>query len=141
MPHKVYDTPLAGKLGIRPGHRVCFLNAPDGFAAGLELPPGVDVVAPGEAPLDVVLLFTTELAALQAGFGSLAERLAPDGGLWVAYPKRAARVPTDLSFDAVQRLGLAAGLVDNKSCSVDAVYTALRFVYRRRDRPARAGPS
>lgn len=65
------------------------------------------------------------------------EALDTDGGLWVAWPKKASKVPTDLDFDVVQRLGLASGLVDNKICAIDEVWTGLRFVVRLADRPAR----
>jgi hypothetical protein len=61
--------------------------------------------------------------------------LAPAGGLWIGWPKRASGVATDLSDDVVRGLGLASGLVDNKVCAIDETYSGLRFVYRLRDRP------
>jgi hypothetical protein len=142
-PHAERDysaTPLPRKLGIRPGAVVALLDAPAGFQAQLApLPDGVTVRRRAQGRLDVVVLFATDRARLAARFAPAAAALAPDGGLWVAWPKKAAKVPTDLDFDAVQGHGLAAGLVDNKSCSIDATWTALRFVVRRADRPARAG--
>jgi hypothetical protein len=86
---------------------------------------------PGAAPL---VLFTTSRATLEQRFEALKATLDPADGLWVAWPKRAARIETDLSFDAVQQLGLVAGLVYNKSCAIDERWQALRFVYRREDR-------
>ncbi len=86
---------------------------------------------PGAAPL---VLFTTSRATLEQRFEALKATLDPADGLWVAWPKRAAKIETDLSFDAVQRIGLDAGLVDNKSCAIDERWQALRFVYRREDR-------
>jgi len=83
----------------------------------------------------VVVFFTTERADLERRFHALRDTLSPADGLWVAWPKKAARVDTDLDFDAVQRIGLGAGLVDNKSASIDETWQALRFVYRREDRP------
>jgi len=80
--------------------------------------------------------FATKRGALTRAFAPLARRLAPAGGLWVAWPKKSSDVRTDLSFEAVQEIGLAAGLVDNKSCSIDETWQALRFVYRLEDRPA-----
>ena len=82
----------------------------------------------------VVVLFTTSLADLERRFPALKETLDPADGLWVAWPKKAARIETDLDFAAVQRIGLEHGLVDNKSCAIDGRWQALRFVYRLRDR-------
>ncbi len=130
-------TPLPRKLAIREGSRVAVLGAPEGFVPrGLgPLPSGVDVRTRARGPLDVILLFVRRRAELERRFAALARALDPTGGLWIAYPKKASGVPTDLTFETVQRAGLKAGLVDNKSCAVDDVWTALRFVYRLRDRP------
>jgi hypothetical protein len=83
----------------------------------------------------VVVYFTTGRAELESRFEALKQTLAPADGLWIAWPKKTAKVETDLSFEAVQAIGLAAGLVDNKSCSIDERWQALRFVYRLEDRP------
>jgi hypothetical protein len=125
-------TPLPKKLGITGSSRVALVGAPKGFGATV----GVERNARG--PADVIVLFTTERTELTRRFGALAERLESAGGLWVAWPKKSAKVPTDLSFEEVQRIGLEAGLVDNKSCAIDETWQALRFVIRREDRPARA---
>jgi hypothetical protein len=128
-------TPLLAKLGIKPGFRVGFVAAPEGFVQALGLPASVVVVrGPRARPLDVVLLFTPSLARLEAGFSRYARRLVPAGMLWVAWPKKASGVPTDLSEDRVRAIGLAAGLVDVKVCAVDSVWSALKFVRRLRDR-------
>jgi hypothetical protein len=87
---------------------------------------------PGAA---VTVFFTTSRMELEARFGALKETLAPVDGLWIAWPKKASRIETDLDFDFVQRVGLDAGLVDNKSCAIDEDWQALRFVYRVADRP------
>ena len=84
---------------------------------------------------EVVVLFTTSRAELERRFEALKATLAPADGLWVAWPKRSSALATDLTFDAVQDVGLAAGLVDNKSCAIDDDWQALRFVYRLADRP------
>lgn len=130
-------TPLPRKLGIREGSRLMVLGAPEGFSLG-QLPPGVRVArsARGE-PLDVILLFVTRRVELDRRFAGLAAALDPAGRLWVVWPKKASDVPTDLTFEAVQRTGLEAGLVDNKSAAVDADLQGLQFVYRLKDRPAR----
>jgi hypothetical protein len=86
---------------------------------------------PGTSP---VVLFTTTRAELERRFGPLRDTLDPHDGLWIAWPKKASRIETDLDFAAVQEVGLAAGLVDNKSCAVDERWQALRFVRRLRDR-------
>jgi 4-diphosphocytidyl-2C-methyl-D-erythritol kinase len=83
---------------------------------------------------DVLVYFTTSRAQLARRFGELKETLAPADGLWIAYPKKSSSIETDLTFDAVQQIGLAAGLVDNKSIAFDDEWSAVRFVYRRRDR-------
>ena len=130
-------TPLAKKLGLKPGHLVALINAPDGFADTLApLPDGVEIVRSnrGKRPLNVAVLFTPDAAALQRGFAPLAARLDPAGGLWVAWPKKASGVPTDLSEAAVRGFGLTCGLVDNKVCAIDETWSGLRFVRRLKDR-------
>lgn len=82
----------------------------------------------------VVVFFTTSRDELQRRFDGLKATLAPADGLWVAWPKKAAKIETDLDFDSVQRIGLDAGLVDNKSAAIDERWQALRFVYRLEDR-------
>ncbi len=82
----------------------------------------------------VVVYFTTSRADLESRFGRLKAALAPADGLWIAWPKKASKLETDLDFDAVQHVGLGAGLVDNKSCAIDEHWQALRFVYRLEDR-------
>ena len=85
--------------------------------------------------LAVTVLFTTSRDDLAARFRELVATLAPADGLWVAWPKKASGIAGDLTFEAVQEIGLANGLVDNKSCSIDDDWQALRFVYRLADRP------
>jgi hypothetical protein len=87
---------------------------------------------PGAA---VTVFFTASREELEARFGALKETLAPADGLWIAWPKKASRIETDLDFDVVQQIGLDAGLVDNKSCAIDEDWQAVRFVYRLTDRP------
>jgi hypothetical protein len=83
---------------------------------------------------EVLVLFTTRRDELERRFAALKATLAPADGLWVAWPKKASKLDTDLDFDTVQRIGLAHGLVDNKSAAIDERWQALRFVYRLRDR-------
>jgi hypothetical protein len=135
--HRDYSaTPLARKLGIREGSRVLVVGAPGGFSLG-PVPGGVSFVRSARGPLDVVLLFTTTLADLRRRFPAAVRALDPAGRLWVAWPKKAAEVDTDLTFEIVQRMGMDAELVDNKSASVDDVYQGLQFVIRLKDRAKR----
>jgi len=129
-------TPLAAKLGIREGSRVALLGAPDGFDAHLQPLPGAVRVLRRLAPsLDVALLFVTTRADLERRFPAAARSITPAGGLWVAWPKRASRVPTDVTEDVLRQVGLPCGLVDNKVCAVTEVWSGLRFVWRRENRP------
>jgi hypothetical protein len=128
-------TPLPKKLGIKAGSHVLLVNAPATFLDELvPLPDGVLFVDDEPSAVDVIMLFVDREIELQDRFSILARRLVPAGGLWVAYPKKASKVPTDLVFENVQRIGLDAGLVDNKVCAIDAVWTGLRFVIRVKDR-------
>ncbi len=133
--HKGYSgTPLPRKLGIGEGSRVLLVAAPPGFWLGT-LPAGAELAKKARGPLDVVVLFTTRRADLERRFAKLAPALAASGRLWIAWPKKAARVESDLTFEVVQRVGLDAGLVDNKSASIDETFQGLQFVYRLKDRP------
>jgi hypothetical protein len=101
------------------------------------VPAGVELLTRARADLDVAVLFVTREVELRRRFPGLAAKLEPAGRLWVAWPKRASKAETDLSFERVQGLGLDAGLVDNKSASVTEVFQGLQFVVRLRDRPGR----
>ena len=131
-------TPLPKKLGIGEGARLALVRAPDGFAAFLAplLPNGVRVRSRLSGTLDVVLFFVTRRSELERRFAGMARALEPAGGLWIAWPKKTAGVATDLSENVVREIGLGNGLVDNKVCAVDDVWSGLRFVYRLADRPA-----
>ena len=85
----------------------------------------------------VIVFFTTGRADLERRLTALKDTLDPADGLWIAWPKKASKIETDLDFDAVQRIGLDAGLVDNKSAAIDESWQAVRFVYRLEDRPRR----
>jgi hypothetical protein len=85
--------------------------------------------------VEVLVFFTTSRTELEGRFSALKETLAPADGLWVAWPKKASKLETDLDFPTVQEIGLGAGLVDNKSAAIDGDWQAVRFVYRKEDRP------
>jgi hypothetical protein len=129
-------TPLARKLGIKPEARLALIGAPDGFHDTLgELPPGVAVRRSLRGGFDLAVAFFVARRPLQRRLPGLKAALDPSGGLWVAWPKRASGVDTDLTETVVRELGLAAGLVDHKVCAIDQVWSGLRFVYRLADRP------
>ena len=137
--HKDYSgVPLWRKLGIGEGARVRVVGAPKGFPDELgrlaPVPDGVSFLERSGAALDVAIVFATRRAELTRRFAELARSLSPAGRLWVAWPKKAAKIASDLDFDEVQGIGLAAGLVDNKSASITETFQGLQFVYRVRDR-------
>jgi hypothetical protein len=137
--HKDYSgTPLWKKLGIAPGARVRVLDPPpdlDGALTALApLPDGVSFLSRTTGDLDVALAFVTSPSALRRRFPPLARSIAPDGRLWIAWPKKAARIASDVDFALVQATGLDAGLVDNKSVSITDVFQGLQFVRRTKDR-------
>jgi hypothetical protein len=135
MAKKDYSgTPLARKLGIKEGAQVALVGSPPGFREVLTLPGGIHVHSRPRGQLDIVVFFTTQRSELARRFGGLADKLTEAGGLWIAWPKKASAHETNLDFDTVQRRGLAEGLVDNKSCSIDRDWQALRFVRRREAR-------
>ena len=128
-------TPLPKKLGIKEQSRIAFVNAPKDFQSYLgPLPPSVEVVKRITKPLDIVMLFVTSERALAKDFAKLAEKLATNGMIWIAWPKKSSGVATDLSFERVQRIGLDAGLVDVKICAIDETWSGLKFVIRLKDR-------
>lgn len=128
-------TPLAKKLGIVAGTRFAVLHAPDGFTELLgELPPDAEwrrQVRPG---LDVVIAFHTEQAALVGEWPKLTAAVAPSGTAWVAWPKRASKLPTDITENVLRELLLPTGWVDTKVCAIDERWSGLRFSLRREPR-------
>ncbi len=128
-------TPLVRKLGIGPGARVGVRRAPERFAALLQpWPDGATVGSPAGGPLDVIVLFTDRADELAREFGLAARAITMNGALWIAWPKKASKVPTDLTEDRVRDIGLGHGLVDVKVCAVTDVWSGLKFVRRLADR-------
>jgi hypothetical protein len=127
-------TPLARKLGIASGHVVAALDAPDGFEELLEpLPYDVELLdsLDGGGPFDVVICFTTLRAELERAVEQVRPVLTKAGGLWIAYPKRASGLATEVGDGVVRDVALPTGLVDNKVCAIDETWTGLRLVIRR----------
>ena len=137
MPAGYSGTPLIQKLGIRPGMRICILKAPQGYEKTLRaLPNSIKnfVGLNADHSLDFIHFFTTELADLGKIFPKLKTALAYNGTLWISWPKKASKVLTTLNENVVRDLGLSTGLVDVKVAAIDEIWSALKFVYRVKDR-------
>src|SRR3954471_4604839 len=131
-------TPLPKKLGFKPGMRAAFVGAPPEFDIALgELPDGVDVARRLGGARDLVVVFVTRRAELERRLDALRRAIAPDGMVWVAWPKRASGVETDMTEDVVRDVALPTGLVDVKVCAIDATWSGLKLVIRKELRAAR----
>jgi hypothetical protein len=136
MPAGYSPRALADKLGIKPGSSLLLVRPPQGYATTLgALPPGVRLEAGLRAGLDLVHAFVLRRAELVRGIGAWRQAIFPAGSLWVSWPKRAAKVPTDVTEDVVREVALASGLVDVKVCAVDSVWSGLKLVVPVKDRP------
>ncbi len=128
-------TPLAQKLGLKDGHIVTIVNEPPSFRALLEV--GNDEVVFKQSlrsPLDIVIVFVTEEAEMRTRRDLMAKAIFPDGAIWVAWPKKASKVSTDITEDTVRDVFLPHGLVDNKVCAIDETWSGLRVVWRKERR-------
>jgi hypothetical protein len=135
--HGYSGTPLPKKLGIKPGHRVLLDGAPQGFEATLLVPLPDDVVLArraGRTPYDVIVAFRRDAGSYTRHLARDRDRIPRDGALWIAWPKKASGIVTDLTDDVVRREALAAGLVDVKVCAIDSTWSGLKLVYRLADR-------
>jgi hypothetical protein len=128
-------TPLARKLGIGEDDEIVVVGAPNGFADRLALEVGDEAVIHSgltdAALFDVIVAFVTWRAELEGELDLLRARMAPACGLWIAWPKRASKVPTDMTDNVIREIALPTGLVDNKVCAIDEIWTGLRLVIRR----------
>jgi hypothetical protein len=125
-------TPLLTKLGVKGGMRVAVLGAPEGFDDTLgPLPEGVAVARRLGGSKDMVIVFVKERAALARRLDALRAAIAPDGMVWVAWPKKASGVITDVTEDVVRTVVLPTGLVDVKVCAIDATWSGLKVVIRK----------
>lgn len=128
-------TPLPAKLGLKPGMTVLLAGAPDGYDQTLQpLPDGVRFVARASAAVGLVQAFHTRRTELAADLRRLRQVLAPDAVLWVSWPKKASKVPTDITEDVIRELALPLDWVDVKVCAVDAVWSGLKLVVRKERR-------
>ena len=124
-------TPLPQKLGIKEGHKVSLINAPPGFAKTTlgTLPTAATVGK--TAPFDVIVVFVKKRAELVAQIESCRPRMQQAAGLWIAWPKKASGVATDITEQTIRDVALPTGLVDNKVCAIDDVWSGLRLVIRK----------
>jgi hypothetical protein len=127
-----YGGPLVKKLGFKPGFTVAYVNAPDDFDGLLgELPDDVTVRRQLRGPLDLIVCFVTARRDLERRLPKLRAALRPAGMLWIAWPKRASGVPTDMTEDVVRDVALPTGLVDTKVAAISDVWSGLRLVIRK----------
>lgn len=127
-------TPLARKLGIGEGDEVALIGAPEWLEDLLRAVPDVASVRTDlaeDARYDAIVAFVTQRSELEAELPRLRSRMAPACGLWIAWPKRSARLPTDMTDQVVRDVALPTGLVDNKVCAIDDTWSGLRLVIRR----------
>jgi hypothetical protein len=126
-------TPLVQKLGIKPRARIQLVSEPSSFRSVIgALPEGIKITARGE--LDFAMVFAKTIPDLEKRFVALRDRLAPNGTLWVSWPKKSSGVATELTENVVSDVGLANGLVDVKVCAIDDTWSGLKFVRRLKDR-------
>jgi hypothetical protein len=123
---------VAKKLGVTEAATLALVAAPTGWA--IDLPSGVTVRRRAGGHADVVVAFFTSARTLESRLDPLGAMIFPAGGLWIAWPKKASGVTTDLSDNAVRAAALSRGLVDNKVCALDETWSALRLVWRRQNR-------
>lgn len=126
-------TALPAKLGIAEGHRVALLDMPDGAGDGAldALPAGVRAVRRLSGPADVVVAFCRDRRTFERRLPACRRAIGDAGAIWIAWPKRASGVATDMTEDVVREVALPTGLVDNKVCAIDATWSGLRLVVRR----------
>lgn len=125
-------TPLAQKLSLKPGLRTWWCGMPAGVRSEIERDePGLTLLRTPEPPIEAAHLFVTERAVLECELRLLLPLLARDGFIWVSWPKKAAKVATDITEDVIREVALPLGLVDVKVCAVDATWSGLKLVIRK----------
>jgi hypothetical protein len=132
-------TPLVKKLGIKPGDQLALVNEPLAFPRELVgLPPNVEMVGADDNPkpgtLNVVVLFLKSQAELKKLLPAMRSKIAHNGMIWAAWPKKTSRVKTDLDENVIRDAGLSIGLVDIKVCAVNDIWSGLKFVVPVKDR-------
>ncbi len=128
-------TPLAKKLGIAPSMTVTAVSAPDELREWLApMPPDVKWIG-GKGRLDLAVMFATRRAEVSRRFPALARRVEPAGAIWIAWPKKASGIATDVTENDLREIILPTGYVDTKVCAISEVWSGLKFVLRKELRP------
>jgi hypothetical protein len=125
-------TPLAKKLSLKDGQRVWWENVPDGVRSEIEKSGlALELLGAAEAPIDAAHIFVTSRLALEAAVQRLLPLLARAGFIWISWPRKASKLPTDISEDTIREVILPLGLVDVKVCAVDATWSGLKLMIRK----------
>jgi hypothetical protein len=125
-------TPLAKKLGVKEGSKVCLIGAPDGYLKLLDpLPAAVEFVSRVTDSTDIIHIFSTKKTDLQKALAKFRAKIAPTATVWVSWPKKSSKVPTDITEDTVREIALPMGYVDIKVCAVDETWSGLKLVIRK----------
>lgn len=132
-------TPLAKKLGIKEGSRIFLSGVPKNYWDLLApLPEDVQAVAQIDQNTDLIHIFSTEQVELASALRTALEKMKPNAAVWVSWPKKSSKVPTDITEDVIREVALPMGLVDIKVCAVDEVWSGLKLVVRKENRNVRA---
>lgn len=136
------ETPLLQKLGIKEGTRMTAVNAPADFRSNLgELPLAVEWANRVRPPLDIVIAFHTRRATLVGHLSTLTAAMVADGAIWVAWPKKASGMATDIDEEVLREAFHAAGWIDNLACAIDDTWSGMRFVVRKERRARKTAPA
>jgi hypothetical protein len=128
-------TPLPKKLGIKDGFRICVINAPPDYLTLLApLPSGVKILVREEKDVDLWHFFTKSAGELRKKLPAIMSQIKRDGMIWISWPKKSSKVPTDVTEDVIREVALPLGLVDIKVCAIDEVWSGLKLVIRKENR-------
>jgi len=131
-------TPLAKKLGIKEGFKIRLVNQPAYyFDLFTDMPENILLLTDKKSSKNFIHYFTNEAAGLQKDIIALKNEIYPNGIIWISWPKKAAKIKTDVTEELVRSIGLSNGLVDIKVCAVDEIWSALKFVIPLKDRTER----
>ncbi len=128
-------TPLAKKLGIKSNFKISFVNQPDYyFDLFTDMPRDISIIKDGKSKKDLIHYFATSVSQLKADINGLRHEIEEKGSIWISWPKKAAKMKTDLNENDIREIALKCGLVDVKVCAVDDVWSGLKLVIREKDR-------
>jgi hypothetical protein len=129
-------TPLVKKLGLKPGFKILVMNEPENYLTLLQnLPDGIVMMKHPEPGLDMIHFFVVQARELFKDLPVLKKLIASNGMIWVSWPKKSSKLPTDITEDTIRELAIRTGLVDVKVCAIDEVWSGLKLVIPLKDRP------